>query len=52
MSSDLEVLDKLIEQKVEEGIFASREIAIESIVHWLEELEERFIEEQMRSEDA
>ncbi len=52
MDTDLEALDGLIGEKVAEGIFPSRAIAIESIMRWLEELETQFIDEQMRSEDA
>ena len=52
MAANLEALEQLIQQKVDEGIFASRETAIESIMHWLDELEEHFFEEQIRNEDA
>lgn len=52
MDKSLEDLDKLIQQKVDEGIFGSRERAIESIKHWLDELDKHYFDETMRSEDA
>lgn len=52
MEKPIESLAKLIDEKVEEGLFVSVEDAVASISSWLEELERHYLEEQMRNEDA
>ncbi len=52
MDNSLEALEKLVLEKVEEGLFASVEEAVESIRAWLDDLERQVILEQMRNEDA
>lgn len=45
-------LEKLIDQKIEEGVFQSVDQAIRIICGWVTTLEEKTVLEQMRSEDA
>jgi len=52
MEKSFETLEKLILEKVEEGLFASVEDAVAGICHWLDDIEQHYIEEQMRNEDA
>lgn len=52
MDPSIEELETLIRQKVKEGIFGSVDQAVESIKHWLNEMDKHFFDEEMRSEDA
>lgn len=52
MEKSVAVLEKLILEKVNAGLFPSVEYAVVAISQWLEELEHQYIVEQMRSEDA
>ena len=52
MEDAIQKLEQLIREKVDEGIFSSLDHAVHSISIWLNDLEEKFIEEQMRNEDA
>lgn len=52
MENTIATLEKLILDKVDEGLFPSVEDAVESISQWLHDLELHYIEEQMRNEDA
>ncbi len=48
MQETIKTLAKLIEEKVEAGLFASVEDAVDGIGDWLEELERNYVEAQMR----
>ena len=52
MEDAIKKLEHLIREKVDEGLFSSVDHAVDSISIWLNELEEKFIQEQMRNEDA
>ncbi len=52
MQEPIDTLAKLIDEKVEAGLFPSVEDAVAGISVWLDELERRYVEAQMRNEDA
>ncbi|MBR9908985.1 MAG: hypothetical protein GYB33_01380 [Gammaproteobacteria bacterium] len=52
MNPAFEELEKLIQEKVDMGLFGSTEQAIASIKHWLEEIEDHYIDEDMHNQDA
>ena len=42
MTQTLQELDELIQRKVDEGLFPSKEAAMQAIVEWLDRLEHDF----------
>lgn len=48
----MQQLDDRIQNLVQAGVFSSDQQAIESIIAWLQELEDTFIRQQMQQEDA
>jgi hypothetical protein len=52
MDNAIKRLENLIEEKVQEGLFPSVEDAVASISRWLDELDKRYLTEEMHNEDA
>lgn len=52
MDSSVHEIEKLIDQKIEEGIFHSPSHALKLFREWIEQLEKNLVYEQMRNEDA
>ncbi|MEJ2532189.1 MAG: hypothetical protein P8Y92_10350 [Halioglobus sp.] len=52
MESSLREIEKLIDQKIQEGIFHSPAHALQLFREWVEQLERNLVYEQMRNEDA
>ncbi len=52
MGSSVHEIEKLINQKIEEGVFHSPAHALQLFREWIEQLERNLVYEQMRNEDA
>ena len=52
MENSILEIEKLIDQKIEEGIFHSPAHALQLFREWIEQLERNLVYEQMRNEDA
>ena len=52
MDNTISEIEKLIKQKIDEGIFHSPAHALELFRQWIDQLEKNLVYEQMRNEDA